>query len=73
MIISVAALRAIKKSLIDTNRNLTNWNRGDPCTSNWTGVLCFNTTMDDGHLHLRELYDFIFPTSFYVQFCLKKS
>ncbi|XP_052202496.1 probable LRR receptor-like serine/threonine-protein kinase At1g06840 [Diospyros lotus] len=51
----VAALRAIKKSLIDTNRNLTNWNRGDPCTSNWTGVLCFNTSMDDGYLHLREL------------------
>ncbi|KAK2991617.1 hypothetical protein RJ640_025244, partial [Escallonia rubra] len=53
--IEVTALRAIKKSLIDPNRNLSNWNRGDPCTSNWTGVLCFNTTMSDGYLHVREL------------------
>ncbi|XVF46109.1 hypothetical protein PTKIN_Ptkin03bG0000300 [Pterospermum kingtungense] len=54
-LIEVGALRAIKRSLIDTNRNLSNWNRGDPCTSNWTGVLCFNTTQDDGYLHVREL------------------
>ncbi|GLU11965.1 hypothetical protein SLE2022_286800 [Rubroshorea leprosula] len=51
----VSALRTIKRSLIDPNKNLTSWNRGDPCTSNWNGVLCFNTTQDDGYLHVREL------------------
>ncbi|XP_044495143.1 probable LRR receptor-like serine/threonine-protein kinase At1g06840 isoform X2 [Mangifera indica] len=51
----VTALRAIKESLIDVNNNLSNWNRGDPCTSNWTGVLCYNQTLDDGYLHVREL------------------
>lgn len=55
---AVSALRSIKKSLVDDYSKLSNWNRGDPCTSNWTGVLCFNTTMDDGYLHLRELYNF---------------
>ncbi|XP_007017104.2 PREDICTED: probable LRR receptor-like serine/threonine-protein kinase At1g06840 [Theobroma cacao] len=53
--VEVRALQAIKGSLIDTNKNLSNWNRGDPCTSNWTGVLCFNTTQDDGYLHVKEL------------------
>ncbi|KAK1570459.1 hypothetical protein Q3G72_002218 [Acer saccharum] len=51
----VTALQDIKNSLIDINKNLSNWNRGDPCTSNWTGVLCFNATKDDGYLHVREL------------------
>ncbi|KAF6142999.1 hypothetical protein GIB67_041067 [Kingdonia uniflora] len=50
-----AALRAIKKSLKDPMRNLRNWNRKDPCTSNWTGVMCFNATANDGYLHVREL------------------
>ncbi|KAJ9167346.1 hypothetical protein P3X46_022008 [Hevea brasiliensis] len=53
--VEVSALQDIKSSLIDINKNLSNWNRGDPCTSNWTGVLCFNTTMDDGYLHVRKL------------------
>ncbi|XP_022730169.1 probable LRR receptor-like serine/threonine-protein kinase At1g06840 [Durio zibethinus] len=53
--IEVQALRDVRSTLIDTNKNLSNWNRGDPCTSNWTGVLCFNTTLDDGYLHVREL------------------
>uniref|UniRef100_A0A2P2M570 non-specific serine/threonine protein kinase n=1 Tax=Rhizophora mucronata TaxID=61149 RepID=A0A2P2M570_RHIMU len=51
----VKALQDIKSSLVDINKNLSNWNRGDPCTSNWTGVLCFNQTLDDGYLHVREL------------------
>lgn len=51
----VEALKAIKKRLIDPNRNLSNWNRGDPCTSHWTGVLCFNETLVDGYLHVQEL------------------
>ncbi|GLT26778.1 hypothetical protein SLA2020_018210 [Shorea laevis] len=51
----VSALQTIKKSLIDPNKNLTNWNRGDPCTSNWTGFVCSNTTTDDGYLHVTAL------------------
>ncbi|KAG8388797.1 hypothetical protein BUALT_Bualt02G0162500 [Buddleja alternifolia] len=54
----VNALRSIKKTLTDPYRNLRNWNRRDPCTSNWTGVICYNTTLDDGHLHVRALYNF---------------
>ncbi|GLU02621.1 hypothetical protein SLE2022_198660 [Rubroshorea leprosula] len=49
------ALRTIKRSLFDPNKNLNNWNRGDPCTSDWTGVLCFNSIPDDGYLHVQEL------------------
>ncbi|GLT26763.1 hypothetical protein SLA2020_018080 [Shorea laevis] len=52
----VSALQTIKKSLIDPKKNLANWKRGDPCTSNWTGVLCYNTTLDDGYLHVTELH-----------------
>lgn len=52
----VRALRAIKESLNDPIRRLRNWNRGDPCNSNWTGVLCSNSSLDDGYLHVKELY-----------------
>ncbi|KAG4402602.1 hypothetical protein AAZX31_02G222300 [Glycine max] len=52
----VDALRIIKGSLIDINGNLSNWNRGDPCTSNWTGVMCSNTTLVDGYLHVLQLH-----------------
>ncbi|KAK7305564.1 hypothetical protein VNO77_43470 [Canavalia gladiata] len=51
----VEALKAIKNSLTDPNGNLSNWNHGDPCTSKWKGVLCFNETQDDGYLHVEEL------------------
>ncbi|KAG6583310.1 putative LRR receptor-like serine/threonine-protein kinase, partial [Cucurbita argyrosperma subsp. sororia] len=51
----VDALRDIKRSLFDPNGNLSNWNRGDPCISNWTGVLCDNTTLDDNYRHVTEL------------------
>ncbi|XP_050370833.1 probable LRR receptor-like serine/threonine-protein kinase At1g06840 isoform X2 [Argentina anserina] len=53
--VEVTALKAIWKSLIDPNKNLSNWNQGDPCTSNWTGVFCFNGSLDDGYLHVQEL------------------
>ncbi|MBA0669217.1 hypothetical protein Goklo_002059 [Gossypium klotzschianum] len=53
----IRALRAIWRTLIDPNRNLSNWNRGDPCTSRWTGVLCFNGTQDDGYLHATIEYE----------------
>ncbi|KAK4731504.1 hypothetical protein R3W88_024492 [Solanum pinnatisectum] len=51
----VKALLAIKNSLVDPNGNLRNWRRGDPCISNWTGVLCYNQTKNDGYFHVREL------------------
>ncbi|KAG2324034.1 hypothetical protein Bca52824_006762 [Brassica carinata] len=53
--VEVRALRAIKESLNDPVRRLSNWERGDPCNSNWTGVLCWNSTLDDGYLHVKEL------------------
>ncbi|KAL5580479.1 hypothetical protein UlMin_012921 [Ulmus minor] len=53
--IEVMALQSIKRGLIDTEKRLTNWNRGDPCTQSWTGVICFNRTLDDGYLHVQEL------------------
>ncbi|KAJ6433268.1 hypothetical protein OIU84_017045 [Salix udensis] len=53
--VEVKALQDIRRSLIDINNNLSNWRRGDPCTSNWTGVLCFDEAKEDGNLHVREL------------------
>ncbi|KAG6631027.1 probable LRR receptor-like serine/threonine-protein kinase At1g06840 isoform X1 [Carya illinoinensis] len=51
----VKALEEIKRSLIDPNNNLRNWNRGDPCTSNWTGIVCSNGTSNDGYRHVLKL------------------
>ncbi|KAG6631032.1 probable LRR receptor-like serine/threonine-protein kinase At1g06840 isoform X2 [Carya illinoinensis] len=51
----VKALEEIKRSLIDPNNNLRNWNRGDPCTSNWTGIVCSNGTSNDGFRHVLQL------------------
>ena len=53
---AVNALRAIKGRLVDPMSNLKNWNRGDPCRSNWTGVFCHKVN-DDKFLHVTELYD----------------
>ncbi|KAG0479088.1 hypothetical protein HPP92_013807 [Vanilla planifolia] len=53
--LEVTALRAIHNQLIDPKNNLRTWSTGDPCTSNWTGVLCFNTTSADGYYHVKEL------------------
>ncbi|CAN6341633.1 unnamed protein product [Urochloa humidicola] len=50
----VNALRAIKGRLVDPMNNLKNWNRGDPCRSNWTGVFCHKVD-DDTYLHVTEL------------------
>ncbi|KAG2618555.1 hypothetical protein PVAP13_3NG079649 [Panicum virgatum] len=50
----VNALRAIKGRLVDPMSNLKNWNRGDPCRSNWTGVFCHKVN-DDTFLHVTEL------------------
>uniref|UniRef100_A0A5B7B140 non-specific serine/threonine protein kinase n=1 Tax=Davidia involucrata TaxID=16924 RepID=A0A5B7B140_DAVIN len=51
----VSALVAVKRSLVDPMKHLKNWNKGDPCTSNWTGVLCFDTIGTNGYLHIQEL------------------
>ncbi|XP_058214815.1 probable LRR receptor-like serine/threonine-protein kinase At1g06840 isoform X3 [Rhododendron vialii] len=51
----VSALMAIKSNLVDPLKHLKNWNKGDPCVSNWTGVLCFDAVRTDGYLHVREL------------------
>ncbi|KAM4083629.1 hypothetical protein ACJW30_08G073500 [Castanea mollissima] len=51
----VKALQAIKSRLIDPNGNLSNWDRGDPCTSKWTGIVCYNSSLDDGYLHVDQL------------------
>lgn len=53
---AVTALRVIKRSLTDPMRNLSNWEKGDPCNSNWTGITCFERSHEDGHFHVRELY-----------------
>jgi hypothetical protein len=55
-IFAVNALLAVKNNLIDPMKQLSNWNKGDPCTSNWTGVFCYDATGTDGYLHVRELY-----------------
>ncbi|KAK2981863.1 hypothetical protein RJ640_010380, partial [Escallonia rubra] len=52
---SVSALLAVRRNLVDRMKHLKKWNRGDPCTSNWTGVLCFGTIGADGYLHVQEL------------------
>lgn len=65
----VNGLRAIKGRLVDPMQNLMNWNRGDPCRSNWTGVFCHKVN-DDTFLHVTELYDqhFYFICSSYFVF-----
>ncbi|KAG6769665.1 hypothetical protein POTOM_025325 [Populus tomentosa] len=51
----VNALLAVKNSLIDPMKHLNNWNKGDPCAFNWTGVFCSDSTGTDGYLHVQEL------------------
>jgi len=63
---AVNALIDIKKSLIDPKNNLKNWNKGDPCARNWTGVWCFDKKGEDGYFHIREMYEFFFPSIFFL-------
>lgn len=63
MVCAVNALRAIRRSLNDPFNRLALWSRGDPCLSNWTGIVCYNTTLGDGNFHVREMYDLV-PLSF---------
>ncbi|KAK8942838.1 putative LRR receptor-like serine/threonine-protein kinase [Platanthera zijinensis] len=53
--VEATALTAIRNKLLDPMSNLKTWRDGDPCLSNWKGVICFNTTLADGHLHVQEL------------------
>ncbi|KAI3925176.1 hypothetical protein MKW98_009826 [Papaver atlanticum] len=54
--IEVKALLAVKQNLNDPRNFLKKWDKQtDPCTSNWTGVSCFNTSPSGGYLHVREL------------------
>ncbi|KAK9674205.1 hypothetical protein RND81_12G218100 [Saponaria officinalis] len=48
-------LREIRSNLEDPLKRLSNWKHGDPCMSNWTGIVCYNTTLNDGYLHVQEL------------------
>ncbi|KAL3514162.1 hypothetical protein ACH5RR_026879 [Cinchona calisaya] len=52
----VRALRAMKQYLIDPNGILSGWSKGDPCVSNWRGVLCFDGPVVNDYLHVRELH-----------------
>ncbi|XP_074581709.1 putative LRR receptor-like serine/threonine-protein kinase At1g06840 [Curcuma longa] len=49
----VHSLRIIKRNLIDPTGSLNNWDNGDPCTSNWTGVIC--ATQNDEYQHIKAL------------------
>ncbi|KAI3677812.1 hypothetical protein L6452_37082 [Arctium lappa] len=51
----VSALLAVRSSLLDPMNHLSNWNRGDPCTSNWTGVICVHKTSVDRYWHVQEI------------------
>ncbi|RZB76138.1 hypothetical protein D0Y65_034583 [Glycine soja] len=44
-------IATIKKSLIDPMGNLRNWNSGDPCMANWTGVWRSDREEADGYFH----------------------
>lgn len=50
----VEALREIRGKLEDPLKKLRNWGKGDPCSSNWTGVICSVVT-PDGYHHVQEL------------------
>ncbi|KAG4156520.1 hypothetical protein ERO13_D02G002200v2, partial [Gossypium hirsutum] len=50
-----SALLAVKTQLVDPLNRLRKWNKGDPCTSNWTGVECSDHQGNDGYLHVEEL------------------
>ncbi|XP_071716742.1 probable LRR receptor-like serine/threonine-protein kinase At1g06840 [Rutidosis leptorrhynchoides] len=51
----VSALLAVRGSLADPMNHLSNWNKGDPCTSNWTGVICAHKNKVDKYWHVQEI------------------
>ena len=62
---AVNALSQVKKSLIDPFNHLWNWNKGDPCALNWTGVSCVERVRADGYFHVQELYGSFFLSLFF--------
>ncbi|CAO2823909.1 unnamed protein product [Amaranthus hypochondriacus] len=53
--LQVAALQSMKRRLVDPMKHLDNWRNGDPCASNWHGVLCYDKVGTDGYFHVREI------------------
>ncbi|XP_026425685.1 probable LRR receptor-like serine/threonine-protein kinase At1g06840 isoform X1 [Papaver somniferum] len=53
--IEVKALRAIKGAFKDPMKHLQSWDKGDPCSSNWLGVWCFDSIGSDGYVHVQQL------------------
>ncbi|KAK1437182.1 hypothetical protein QVD17_02969 [Tagetes erecta] len=51
----VSALLAVKGNLLDPMNHLSSWNKGDPCTSNWTGVICVHETNVDKFWHVQDI------------------
>ncbi|KAI3805839.1 hypothetical protein L1987_21726 [Smallanthus sonchifolius] len=51
----VSALIAVRGGLVDPLNHLNDWNKGDPCTSNWTGVICVHKTDADKYWHVQEI------------------
>lgn len=51
----VSALLAVRNKLVDPKNHLSNWNKGDPCTSNWTGVICVHKPDIDRYWHVQEI------------------
>lgn len=60
---AVYALRIIRSNFNDPMGSLKSWDNGDPCTSNWTGVIC--ATSNDEYLHIERLYNRHFKNYFY--------
>lgn len=53
---------AVTEKLVDPMKNLRNWKKGDPCTFNWTGVICSDNLGSDGYFHVQELYAFSYQS-----------
>lgn len=69
---AVEALLAVKRSLIDPKVRLKNWNQGDPCIANWTGVVCSYFGGAVGKFRVTELYVFfsaISPSFIIIHLC----
>ena len=52
---AVIVLLEVNERLNDPFSHLKNWGKGDPCMSNWTGILCDDKIGTDGYLHITKL------------------
>ncbi|KAI3725741.1 hypothetical protein L1987_65533 [Smallanthus sonchifolius] len=46
--------KVIREIFVDPENSLNHQKHGYPFLLNWAGVLCFNTTLYDNYLHVRE-------------------